>query len=133
MKGFYYNKNKVFFNDKKVPQHGTSILHYGEIPIEVEHIYDGFGAISDFIEETGGHLGIWQYETEIRKKTIYRMSTDDWSKRIKPKTTDSISWTEYPLVVSNVSVRDLQQLNVQEFSEWCKDNAITCPLQYIGK
>ena len=71
--------------------------------------------------------------TEIREKIIYRMNGIDFSKRIKPQITDSVSWIEYPLIVNDVSVRDLQRLDVKEFAEWCRDNAITCPLQYINK
>lgn len=135
MKGFYYNKNKVYFNNKEVPQYSysTPILHYGEIPTEIKHTYNGISAIHDFIEETSGALGIWYYKTEIREKIIYRMNGIDFSKRIKPQITDSVSWIEYPLIVNDVSVRDLQRLDVKEFAEWCRDNAITCPLQYINK
>lgn len=124
MKGFYYKKNKVYYNGIKVPQHGEPCLHYGEIPINIEHIYVGFNAISDFIKETDRSLGIWSYETEFRKKTKYRMSTEDWSKTIKPNANDIIKWTEYALVVEEVSVRWLRELNTQEFAEWCHDNGL---------
>lgn len=133
MKGFYYKKNKVYFNGNKVPQHNEPRLCYGELPEIIVHTYTGFNAIQDFIKEKTGSLGIWSYETEFRKKIKYRMSTEDWSKTIKPNVNDAIEWIEYALPVKEVSVRQLQELSAQEFAEWCKDNAITCPLEIIKK
>lgn len=124
MKGFYYNKNKVYYNGIKVPQHGEPRLHYGEIPETVVHTYTGLDAIENFIKEKNHSLGIWSYETEFRKKIKYRMSTDDWSKTIKPNVNDVIEWTEYALPVEGVSVRCLQELKEQEFAEWCRDNGL---------
>ena len=124
MKGFYYNKDKVYYNGIKIPQHNIPTLHYGEVPETLEHTYNGLNAAEDFIRETNGALGIWSYETEFREKVKYRRSTEDWSKSIKPSVYDVIEWTQYTAVIEHVSVRDLQNLSADEFAEWCRDNGL---------
>lgn len=125
MKGFYYNRNKVIFNGEEIPLWDHNVcLHYGEIISPITHLYDN---VSDFVDESKGHLGIWRYKTFFRKKIIYRISIDgiyNYSKRLKPSKFDEIEWVEYKEEIKNVSVREMQNLSADEFAEWCRDNRL---------
>ena len=55
MKGFYYNKHEVVYEDEDtsevVSESNGGYLHYGEIPETEVQAYEGKGCLEKFIKE----------------------------------------------------------------------------------
>jgi len=123
MKGFYYNRYKVVFEDENVSEiiskSDSDYLHYGEIPETEVQVYEGKEGLERFIKECPC-CGIWSYTTHSGK-TVYRRSFNGWSKRIDPNKRLKITVTYYAVIVETVVLHNMKYMRAEEYADWCRD------------
>lgn len=124
MNQFYYIKHATYLNDKIIKKFTDSQLHYG--PVEDIRDVQHFclkSELLDFIDKSHGWCGIWRY-TNFRGKDVVRYCSDNfWESKIldldKPF---NVMYERCPVIEINPTVRDLQQLRLKEYLDFCSDH-----------
>ena len=123
MKGFYYNKYKVVYEDEYVSEtiskSDSGYLHYGEVPETEVQVYEGKEGLEKFIKECPC-CGIWSYTTHSGK-TTYRRNSKNWSRKIDTDKPLKITVTLSAGIITNVVLHDMKFMRADEYAEWCRD------------
>lgn len=124
MNQFYYIKHVTYLNDKVIKKVIDSQLHYG--PVENVNDVQYFCSKSEllnFINKSHGLCGIWGYENFRGKYVVRYCSNDFWeSKTLDLDKPFNVMYERCPVIEINPTVKDLQQLRLKEYLDFCSDH-----------